>query len=200
MKLSRTVWFPLAKMLSKAFCRPWETPEYSQAICTLDTPSSVASVFHDTRLGLIGWTEYGMLPPGLTKIPPYWSVPWAEKVRPPITAKQLVGRRLLWSRTLNDFGTLCDDMRRCRNDGWWPGPAVQAILLEDWNQRQVAIFTDGNRRIGIAAALGWKAVPLAFTDERTFDLKQTRSASTGRFSRADTERWWFHAFRRVYDA
>jgi len=79
----------------------------------------------------------------------------------------------------------------------WVGPPVPGILLENGCVRECFIHTDGNRRIGIAAAVHIEKIPVKVTVLTTFDWKATLAAGRTRFSAGDTRRIWEHVWTRV---
>lgn len=186
---------PLERLLSKAFLRPWELSECDAARMVLAGDHSlIASRFGYLRLGLWTWESPGCgnLPKDLDAPLLYWQTPWQSKIRRPISLKQRLERRLQFRKLVRDFRRLVCLM------SWngWVGPPVPGILLTDAD-RECFIHTDGNRRIGIAAAVHVDPIPVRVSRLLTFDWKATRAAGKGRFSEADTQRIWEHVWGRV---
>jgi len=216
---------PLERLLSKAFLRPWQLSECHAAQLILAGHTGLGGTrFAHLRLGLLTWESphCGELPKGLDAPLQYWVTPWQSKFRRPLSVVQRVERRLRFRRTVSDFRKLV----RVMDWKGWVGPAVPGILLVGGGWKEVAgprqgdpdlvpesagreipfnrdssselfLHTDGNRRIGIAAAVGILRVPVKITPLLTFDWQGTRAAGTGRFSEGDTRRIWEHVWERV---
>ena len=194
---------PLERLLSKAFYRPWETPEAEAARMVLAGRSDLRDTrFGHLRLGVVTWETpgHGEQPRGLDTPLRYWETPWMSKLRRPISLKERVARRLRFRKTVSDFRTLV----RIMDWKGWVGQPVPGILLvdhgprtTDHKERECFLFTDGNRRIGAAAAVGILNVPVKVSPLLTFDWKATKAAGRGRFTDADTRRIWEHAWKRI---
>ena len=195
---------PLEQLLSKAFLKPFELPEAEVARMVLAGNGNLRdSRFGNLRLGLATWETPGCgeLPKGLDAPLQYWAVPWQSKLRRPISLRERVERRLRFRKTVSDFRKLV----RIMDWKGWVGPAVPGILLTRQSAKRIEhgdgeecfLFTDGNRRIGVAAAVGILNVPVKITALTTFDWKATKAAGKGRFSEADTKRIWEHVWERV---
>ena len=187
---------PLERLLSKAFYRPWETPEAEAARMVLAGNGNLRDTrFGNLRLGLATWESpnCGELPKDLDAPLVYWVTPWLSKHRRPISLRERVQRRLQFRRTVSDFRKLV----RIMDWKGWVGPAVPGILLQNGDVRECFIHTDGNRRIGIAATVHIAKVPVKVSPLLTFDWKATERASSGRFSMIDTVRIWTHVWERV---
>ena len=150
--------------------------------------------FGRLRLGEADWQSAGCgnLPEDLDVPLTYWVPPWLSKGRHPMSLRERTQRRLGFRRLVSDFRNLVRTMDR---DGW-VGPPVQGILLVN-GTREVFLFTDGNRRIGVAAAVHISKVPVKIAPLMTFTWKATQAAGQGRFSDADTRRIWDHVWERV---
>ena len=216
---------PLECLLSKAFLRPWELPEADVARMVLGGIHTLGGTrFAHLRLGLATWESPGCgeLPNGLDEPLLYWVTPWLSKHRRPVSLAQRVERRLRFRKTVSDFRQLVRIMDR----KGWVGPAVPGILLVGGGWKEVTtprrgdpdlvpesvgreipmnrdpaselfIHTDGNRRIGVAAAVSILNIPVEVTALTTFDWKGTKAAGRGRFSEGDTRRIWEHVWGRV---
>ena len=187
---------PLDRLLSKAFLRPHELPEAEAARIVLTGHGKLRGTrFANLRLGLSTWQSAGCgeLPKGLDYPLRYWVMPWQSKIRPPMSLREWVERRLRFRKTVSDFRKLVRMMDR----KGWVGPAVPGILLVD-GKRECFLFTDGNRRIGIAAAVHIAKIPAKISPLLTFDWKATKAAGWRGFSEADTRRIWEHVWRRVH--
>ena len=194
---------PLERLLSKAFLRPWELSECAAARMVLVGASALGGTrFAYLRLGLWTWEspDCGNLPQDLDVPLQYWETPWRSKLRRPISLRERVERRLRFRKTVSDFRKLV----RIMDWKGWVGQPVPGILLvdhgprtTDHKERECFLFTDGNRRIGAAAAVGILNVPVKVSPLLTFDWKATKAAGKGRFTDADTRRIWEHAWARV---
>ena len=197
---------PLERLLSKAFLRPFEMPEAEAARMVLAGKTS----FRDTRFaalrtGLATWETIGCgeLPRELDRPLQYWEMPWVSKIRRPMRLVERVQRRMQFRKIASDFRRLV----RVMDWKGWVGPAVPVLLLVDHgprttdhtNAHECFLFTDGSRRIGVAAAVGILEVPVKVSALLTFDWKATQAAGRGRFSEADTRRIWEHVWKRVGD-
>ena len=195
---------PLERLLSKAFLRPWETPESEAARMVLAGHGNLRDTrFGNLRLGLATWESpnCGELPQGLDVPLAYWAMPWQSKLRRPLSLRERVERRLRFRKTVSEFRKLV----RIMDWKGWVGPAVPGILLTAQGAQGKAhsdgdkcfLFTDGNRRIGVAAAVGILNIPVKISPLLTFDWKATKAAGKGRFSEVDTRRIWEHVWARV---
>jgi len=186
---------PLDRLLSKSFLRPWEMPEAAAARMVLGGTTKLRGTrFGRLRCGKATWEGPGCgnLPTGLDAPLDYWVVPWAQKCRRPMSIKELAQRRVGFRRLVSDFLGLV----RVMDWKGWVGPPVPGILLID-GTRECFIHTDGNRRIGIAAAVHIPHIPVKIAPLMTFTWKATKVAGEGRFSEADTRRIWDHVWSRV---
>ena len=186
---------PLERFISKAFLRPWELPEAEAARLVLTGTGNLRGTrFGRLRCGEATWgsPDCGNLPIGLDAPLVYWVTPWSQKLRRPMGIKERVERRLGFPRLVSDFRKLVHIM------DWkgWVGPPVPGILLVD-GVREVFLFTDGHRRIGVAAAVHISRIPVKVAPLMTFTWKATKAAGEGRFSEADTRRIWEHVWERV---
>ena len=192
---------PMERLLSKAFLKPFDLPERDAARMVLAGRGDLRDTrFGHLRLGVADWNipGYGAPPLGLDAPMQWWVTPWCSKKRRPISLKERVQRRLGFRRLVSDFRKLV----RIMDWKGWVGPAVPGVLLVDHRPQttdhgECFIHTDGNRRIGIAAAVGILTVPVKITALTTFDWKATEAAGKGRFSEADTRRIWEHVWARV---
>lgn len=194
---------PITRILSKAFLRPEELPEChiadlinhgydvrSRHVCM--TP------YYRLRIGQADWTtpSCGVLPAGLDAPLRYWVMPWMDKPRSPVGRYERWLRRWRMGGVLRRFTQLVGAMKK----HGWVGPPVPGILLVDNEQdRDVFILTDGHHRVGAAFALfGAECnIPVYTPEACVFDWKRTQRAGRGRFSNADTRRIWNHVWERV---
>lgn len=195
---------PITRILSKAFLRPEEFPEKFIAWLILtnhcvDSVSLSRTYYYRLRTGEANWTTpgCGALPQGLDAPLRYWVTPWADKLRPPIGRYERWLRRWRMGGLLRRFTRLVADMKILG----WAGPPVPGILLVDNEQdRDVFILTDGHHRVGAAFALFGSEcnIPVYTPEACVYDWKRTRRASRGRFSEHDARVLWDHCFQRVY--
>ena len=186
---------PLGRLLSKAFLRPWEMPEAEAARMALAGNGNLRGTrFGRLRCGEATWEspDCGKLPIGLDSPLLYWVTPWLSKHRRPMGLKERLERRLSFPRLVSDFRKLV----RMMDWKGWVGPPVPGVLLVD-GSKEVFLFTDGNRRIGVASVVSILRVPIQVAPLMTFTWKATKAAGEGRFSEADTERIWDHVWERV---
>ena len=186
---------PLERILNKAFLRPWETPECEATRMVIAGTGNLRGTrFGRLRCGESNWEspDCGNLPTGLDAPLRYWATPWSQKLRRSMGIKERVARRLGFPRLVSDFRKLV----RMMDWKGWVGPPVPGVLLVD-GSKEVFLFTDGNRRIGVAAVVSILRVPIQVAPLMTFTWKATKAAGEGRFSEADTERIWDHVWERV---
>ena len=186
---------PLERLLNKAFLKPHELAECEAARMALAGNGNLRGTrFGRLRCGEATWEspDCGSLPVGLDAPLAYWVTPWAQKRRRPMGLKERLERRLGFSRLVSDFRKLV----RIMDWKGWVGPPVPGILLVD-GTRECFIHTDGNRRIGVAAAVHISRIPVKIAPLMTFTWKATKAAGEGRFSEADTRRIWDHVWSRV---
>lgn len=194
---------PITRILSKAFLQPVEFPEKFIAWLFLTghcvRPVSLRTTYYyQLRTGVADWTTpgCGALPQGLDAPLRYWVMPWADKPRPPIGRYDRWLRRWRMGGLLRNFTRMIGAMK---TQGW-VGPPLPGILLVDNKQdRDLFIPTDGHHRVGAAFALfGAECnIPVHTPESCVFDWKRTKRAGRGRFSDADTQRIWEHMWRRV---
>ena len=194
---------PITRMVSKAFLRPEELPEKFIAWLFLTghcvRPDSLRlTYYYRLRAGLADWTApgCGVLPQGLDAPLRYWVTPWAEKPRLPIGRYERWLRRWRMGGLLRNFTRM---IRAMKEQGWVGPPATGILLVDNEQDRDLFILTDGHHRLGAACALfGTECnIPVYTPQSCIFDWKRTRRAGRGRFSEADTRRIWNHVWSRV---
>ena len=192
---------PITRILSKAFLRPEELPEYCIARLIVGQdfrlwPGDILSTpYYRLRTGQADWTMpgCGILPSGLDAPLRYWVTPWAEKPRLPIGRYERWLRRWRMGGLLRNFTRM---IRAMKEQGWVGPPATGILLVDNEQDRDLFILTDGHHRLGAACALfGTECnIPVCTPQSCIFDWKQTRRAGRGRFSEADTRRIWDHVW------
>ncbi|MDA8792859.1 hypothetical protein N9N67_06405 [Bacteriovoracaceae bacterium] len=79
---------PFKVFRSKFFRKPWDSAESKFAQLIDEGRSEVyKSDFFLLRVGIKNWLSPNIsyFPEGIVAIPPYWGMPWAYKIRKPIT-------------------------------------------------------------------------------------------------------------------
>ncbi len=190
--------YPMSLLLSKLFLKPKDGPEHEFAGAVMvfgvdGIPEARERRFRTLRTGEATWETPGFanLPKGLDRMPAYWDMPWASKIRKPVGLLGRICRRMLYESTRASFVSLVEAME----EDPWPGPPARVIELVDPPAR-VGIYTDGNRRIGIASVLGRQRIPATVCQR--VDLGTALFLGKGRFSETDIRRWWDHCFSVVY--
>lgn len=178
---------PLDFFVNKLFWPAARSAECAFALQYLREGASFdfkSTLFYRLRTGEAHWGTPGVanLPPGVSPghgLPPYWVMPWDSRVREPLSWLRAWNQKRVRRR---DFPTLAREffalVDRIGSQGFdnSASPIKGHLLVRDDGAARF-VYLDGNRRLGILAALCEWGDPRAKAAQVHVDVR-------GRFDRA----------------
>lgn len=163
--------------------------------------------FYRLRTGQADWREPGIanIPDSIEMVPDYWVVPWADKYRKPSSLRNKIFRRLKFPGLLSDFFSLIENIRRSGFDN--SREPIKGYLFYNDSGQSRFIYTDGNRRLGILAAISPGFIskvdrvniePKGIFSQQSIlknSIIQANKKKYG-FSDKDIMKWFHHVFEK----